>query len=411
MACDLAGGRHAVRGRQRRRCADSSRCERAQAHPPTGEQQVAEHGEEARDDDHGRWRPQRHQGERAAATSRPSRTPTPAGAGWLNIAERRGEREAARRQATSSGPGGASGPPTLRASTKVPSPDADPRRDEQQRSARPPGPTGSCSSGSRRSSRSPSAMTAFSSRGQQQHAAPAARPARTHHHENARRATRPSSATARAGRRGSPVSTARPRLTGADHGQRRRGMCEPGPHLGLGHDAPHRPGQVLAELPDEEDADGRRRGAGGVPRSASSTRQPSRVRIGARRDQRGRHQHDPRVDLAQVGRRPPPVRATARSRTAATMTTSQADAQRVERPGAGQRRSRHSAPPEGQAEHGVRRRRPGAPRCAASRIRSVHVAVEVADEDEAEVVGAGQDAAHVGRPDRALGGGRPERQR
>ena len=42
----------------------------------------------------------------------------------------------------------------------------------------------------------------------------------------------------------------------------------------------------------------------------------------------------------------------------------------------------------------------GAPRSPASRIRAGDVAVEVADQDEADVVGPGQDAADVGRPER-----------
>ena len=70
---------------------------------------------------------------------------------------------------------------------------------------------------------------------------------------------------------------------------------------------------------------------------------------------------------------------------------------------------RHSAPPEGQAHEGVGDVGPTRPLAGPAHACG-DVAVEVADQDEADVVGAGQDAAHLGRPDGALRGGRPERQ-
>ena len=117
-------------------------------------------------------------------------------------------------------------------------------------------PDSSCSSGSRRSTRSPSGDQGVQRPGPAARRPPAAAPAAA---SQALPACELPSSSGSAGRpTSSPVSTPRPMLTSADHTRATARDREPGAHLGLGEDAPHRPGQVLAQLADEEDA-GRRR--------------------------------------------------------------------------------------------------------------------------------------------------------
>ena len=108
----------------------------------------------------------------------------------------------------------------------------------------------------------------------------------------------------------------------------------------------------------------------------------------------------------QVGRRPPPV-AGHGPRHGGQMTT----ATTMRRVATRRRRGTGDTQRRRKVRRSSRRRRRPDGRVAGLAHACGDVTVEVADQDEADVVGAGQDAAHLGRPDGALRGGRPERQR
>ncbi len=164
-----------------------------------------------------------------------------------------------------------------------------------------PRPLRSCSSGSRRSSRKPRPMPRLSTGVQRDDEQ---RDDRERRHRGRPRWSPPGAAgpAAPAPRSPTPVSSDRATLTRPTTAGAASRHAEAGAHLGLGEDAPHRAGQVLAELPDEEDPGWPGRRAGGCrgrraagasrasvstgaanPRASASASVPQRARAAGRR--------------------------------------------------------------------------------------------------------------------------------
>src|SRR4051794_27138524 len=292
-------------------------------------------------------------------------------------------------------------PPTDRARTQVCSPNASHDATNRSTVTSTARPESSCSSGSRCSTRRPVATRTFSALGQQ---ATTTRGSASSS-QAALAAWEVPTSRARAGRPTSrPVSTPSPMLTSPTTPDRRRGTSSRAPISAWARTLHTDPGRYLPSCPTKKmPADGAT--CSGDPRSAISTRQPSivstgptRARTSAATSAAGCTRDRSRDTSAQL-------RATAQA-TAARMT--RATAMRS-RPIRRRREGSTSAPPEGQAHERVGRVGPARPLAGAAHPRG-DVAVEVADQDEADVVGTGQDAADLDRPDGALGRGRPERQ-